>query len=285
MKIVKPFRIRFIGRFVFAVRETKKESDRMVTALALNMGFNPDLGNRPHRVLLSAARNKVQARGACLGDFTTFAPADDLGPHHQLQIWDLDGHDVTPALSSAEAGAMKLASTWNGVTDLRKHAPKAKFDKTLLEDAPSALVSARIKLTGGTLSSRAFDESTYFSFERLGKILPTGPFKDRLNDVVEVAFNAESPLVLDIVRRSDHRLGSISAPGSESGDKALPTTLTFTNLCTVTDTEDDPEFAAFYDVLEGEVPRAFDRMVPYRDRAAVEGSRIDCSHPARVAYA
>jgi hypothetical protein len=88
---VSRFRLRFVGRFVFACEAEENGEQRgpvqSVTVLAARMNFNADLDCRPHRLLLAAPRSHVQTLGTRPANLTTFGITENHDAREQISVW------------------------------------------------------------------------------------------------------------------------------------------------------------------------------------------------------
>ena len=108
------YRLRFVGRFVFACRGTGSKSAG-VTILAQNMTYNEDLSIGRHRLWLVASRLNVQMLGVRPADLSAFGLTPEPDASAQIFAWDLQGFDVT----LAGAGPQRVAlANWDAIADV-----------------------------------------------------------------------------------------------------------------------------------------------------------------------
>lgn len=268
-----PYRIRFVGRFVFACKGDVK-SVSQVTALGMDMCYDEDLPTNRHRLFLTAQRPSVQPLGNRRADFSLFAVTEVAGVFDQLLVWDVDGYDLSV---NAETGGIGLDFT--KMQDLYTLSGGGTFDdrKWLDHSSPARL---RLALDSGTIVADEL-EGQMMAFKELQEdIDPNKPLDKVVTDFVEARVTAPLNLVVTLTRRSDGRRSSIVlTPSDMEGGGPL---ITISNVCPAPGSPQDVEFATYYNVLT-KPPQALRRQIPYtmnRD----EGSRADCGKNVAIYY-
>ena len=87
------FRVRFVGRFVFACEGQVKHPSR-VDALAMNMGYNADLHSDSHHTLLTVQRRHVSPRVSSFANHSAYAPSVAPDVDAELFVWDVSESDI-----------------------------------------------------------------------------------------------------------------------------------------------------------------------------------------------
>jgi hypothetical protein len=284
------YRLRFIGRFVFAC-EVKRGATKRVTALAMDMTYNPDLQCCRHDVLMAAPRSHTKYLGARLPDWTTYAMTEKPDVRAQVFVWNLAGHDVSPA--NTQGPPISLAN-WEYVPNVgvlgappTPRQPRAArslpFDKRLLSAGPTrSVVTSRFSFSSGAFTASAFDAQKKVSFEPLGQGEPQKPPTVTVTDAVDVDVIADGPLYLTVEEREHGTRSSIVLTPPEA-PRLAPVVAVFSNLCTRPGSNYDREFAAFYDVLMNP-PRPRSRLIPYGHDGSVESADGDCSGNSTLTY-
>jgi hypothetical protein len=271
--------VRFVGRFVFAY-QGPQEGPTSVAALAINMGFNQDLGCEAHRVMLTAPRPQVEVVGVRRADLTLFSPTQKPSERAQVLVWDLAGHDIR--LAEGATGGLSL-NTWETVPDLKKLSQGTLRHDVLSATPQRSPIASRLFVSSGALMPVFFDPNKRVAFEPYGETQPQLPDKGvPLPDAVDLAITTDGPLTLRLTRHADEAASSVAIlPARSAADS--PVVVTVTNLCTRSGSDDDREFAAYYDLLSSPV-QARRRRVPFNVAGPQMGRHADCTGIATVGY-
>ena len=276
MAATPDFRLRFVGRFVFAKTGGSQPSE--LVAVAMNMGFNSHVKSDPHHIYITVPREFVQTDASSFATLSTFVPSPDGHAGAELFIWDAEDAEVT--ISGVRAEPLTLEA-WDTVPDLGKLTNGGLLDAKLLRGAVRAggPVAARFHFTAGRALAVQFDAGKRVSFEPMDERAPQGPHKDPLPDAVEIDLFRQdntTPLSLTLVGRDGAERSIVVA--RRTADSDPPVVIGITNLCVHRGSTrlDDREFAAYYDLMEAP-PASRERLVPYAAATPMEGARADCT--------
>ncbi|HEX7086923.1 MAG TPA: hypothetical protein VF198_11200 [Vicinamibacterales bacterium] len=273
------FVLRFSGRFVFV--EQPSDVGPVVQALAVDMTFNRDVASAPHRALMAAPRVMVDHLGTRSPDLTLMPSpnaAIDQTNHERLEqvVWELAGLDLEIDRGSGEPFRWQDRSMLFDMQTVLGASARLRDD--VLGPGPAGgPVSASVRMVTGIGDARQIAERTA-DFVRLNAPLGEPALSGlKLADYVDVrvVVPTEDPSLVIRVRRR-------GAPGPVSAivlqaDPDIPTVVSFSNLCArVSASAHDTEFAAFYEVFEGQ-DLVRTRLVP-RVRETLFG-KSDCFAP------
>jgi hypothetical protein len=268
------YTIRFIGRFLFAYTGTR-ESPSVVTPLAIDMAFNPDLAVPLHRLLVVVPRMNTQTLGTKPAELTLFGPTPGADEEAQLLVWDVGGYDVYPRIT--KGGGITLVD-WEDVPDVGEFT-RAAGGKARFSGPPDRATLSRFTLTAGQFRAIQFDPNKKVTFEPFGQDGPRDTPHKPLPDVVDVELELNGPLYLDLERRSDGSRSSIGITPSRRPRERL--VITVSNLCPRPGSTFDREFAALYEIFDNPPPLR-ERLIPYESEAPEEGRHADCTSFAAV---
>jgi hypothetical protein len=280
------FRVRFVGRFVFACEGQVNHPSR-IDALAVNMGYNADLHSDSHHTLLTVQRRHVSPRVSSFANHSAYAPTVAPDVDAEVFIWDVSESDVE---FHGHAGGNFSFEGWDDVPDLGKLAGGGRVDKDLVLKplGTRSPVSSRFRLASGLVRAVQFEEGKRVRFDPLEEEAPQGAPDAKLPDAVEIDLKASArttPLTITVTSHRDGRRRSIvvPAPAVDVQSGGEPVVISITNLCAARApvTGDDREFAAYYDVMtEPHHPRH--RLVPFTTAAL--GGRNDCTGVAKAEF-
>ena len=268
--------VRFVGRFVVAT-EGQPSTPSRLTVMAMNMSHNPDLRAHPHDYLMTAPRVYAHALGTTAPEFSVFSPTVTADADAQLVSWRLGGC----CAHLEDAGSAMRFESWTMLPDLAALSDSSADPRHVNGELPEhGPVSGRFTFTSGSITSILFDEKKRVSFEPLEQQEPMLPAQNPLPDAIDVALVVadRAPLIVTWTDNSGPRTHSVSFARSRSDE---PVVITVTNLCPRGGTDDDVEFAAYYDVLI-RPPRVRQRRIPYVPRLRTQNAKADCSGIALV---
>jgi hypothetical protein len=246
----------------------------------MNMAFNADLGSSSHSTFLAIPRRRVQPLGVVPAHFSMFETSGKPEVAEQLFVWCLDGYDV--GFTGVTANGVTL--DFDQVPDLLKLHPDSSFDRSLLGPNPPANgpISARFCFKSGSFRSVQVVTDKLVSFEPLITKKPKGPFSSKLPDIATVDLDGDAgAFAIKLRKRSDGASGSIVVvPGDDERDVV---TISVSNVCGRANSDDDREFAAYYDTL-ADPKQCLERRVPFVEVRETMGARTDCTGIAQAAY-